>query len=127
MKARLRISISIMTVLCAVFITACSDNECPPRQAFNVEEGKSFLLCDDRLLVVREISSSICPCNANCIWKGEIAVYLEIINPVNGSVVSGLLHSELTDQNPSWGYIESVVLTDSCTPTAAAVTIVIEN
>ena len=120
--------IKIIPVFFILLLSACSDSESCDRsfnEPFDIQTGEIYCLDDGSTLEIIEITSSYCPCNAVCIWQGETTVSGQRITGDQVEVV--LFHEELIDENPEWGQISSIEVTEDCTPRPTKVSIIITN
>lgn len=92
---------------------------------FEIRLGESYCLEDGSSLDIIEISSSYCPCAADCIWQGETVVTAQRITLDQIEEIS--FHQELVEENPSWGRISSIELSDECIPQPTKVSLIISN
>lgn len=117
-----------ISILFLFLLLACGDSEScivAFNESFEVIEGESYCLEDGSSLEISEILSSYCPCNADCIWQGEATITARRITGDKAEDVT--FHEELTDDNPDWGSITSVSITNDCIPQIQQITIVIKR
>lgn len=89
-----------------------------------MKTGRTYCLPDDSELVITSIMDSYCPCDADCIWQGEAVITGERIYDKD-LVEPFELHEEMTDANPPFARISSVITTESCDPDIAKIEILI--
>ncbi len=117
-----------MHELFTLLLFACGESdicEKPFNQSFEVNQGESYCLEDGSRLTISEITSSYCSCDAICTWQGETAVIAERITGDQVEVV--IFHEELLDENPRWGHISLIKVSEECTPQPTQVSVIITN
>lgn len=116
-----------VTFLLIVLTMSCGgDDNCNNAfgEPFEVKTGRTYCLPDGSELSITSIIDSYCPCDADCIWQGEAVVTgeriyeLDLVEPFE-------LHEEMTDINPTFARISTVIKTESCDPDIAKVEILI--
>ena len=62
---------------------------------FEAQAEQAYCLPNDRRIRVDSLVNALCPCNARCVWAGEILAYVTI--DMDGESTSHVIHSEKED------------------------------
>lgn len=62
--------------------------------AFIVESDKIYCFDDGSQIQIDSIGNALCPCDVDCIWGGEILIYLQAQEPDTDIVTPFVVHSE---------------------------------
>ena len=97
------------TFICIAFLSFLSCSSDIEEDCKEVDYGEEFLLRKDNTVCFNDgnsitlqlIESEICPCNAMCLWEGQVKVLLEISNEIDGSSdlisVGSVLYPDMED------------------------------
>lgn len=110
-----------------VLVMACSSEEdCdrPFDRPFVVEKGATYCLPDGARLTIEDITTSYCPCNANCVWEGEAVISATWLTS-DGVAHQLRIHEVQEEVNPEWINIADIALTRDCTPEIVSISIVV--
>lgn len=83
-----------------LFVAACIKEEVATctevvyETLFTIEADKNYCFDDGSEIRVDSIENALCPCDADCIWGGEILIHLQIQEADNEEFTSFVVHSE---------------------------------
>jgi len=120
--------VTLIVLLFSVFF-ACGDKlDCDTAfdTPFTVEVGEEYCFPDGSTLLITEITSSYCPCNAQCVWQGETVV-IGSWTDSESKVIALLIHEILKDQNEAWTSIHGIALTRACEPRVVNLELIIND
>ena len=124
----LALRLVLHVILLGIFVQCTSsDTDCPHRFGDDIEiqDLPSFCLPDGSQVTIDAIENSICPCNALCVWEGEITVSLSR-DFGDGSRDTFTVHSVLKEQNPAWAKIKEFDGA-SCAPNIEKIYLIISS
>ena len=108
-----------------VLLVSCTSSENETisfNEAFQVEEGKSYVL-GDATLESMQINQNYCPCDVQCITAGEAWVTFTH-RLANGDTKMITVYEISTHLNPSWIEIDFLEVTDDCQPLVSKISLI---
>ncbi len=115
-------------IIITLFVSCSSDSDCVNSfgTPFEVREGRTFCLPDNSSIVVDEISESYCPCMVDCLWEGEAVIVFRRITE-EGEETTVTINEIMNQDNPDWAGITEVLVTETCDPDIASISMVINR
>ena len=68
-----------LIVLAVIAITSCSKSDC--EDGFSTTKfklAKEYCLKDKETIIIDSLEDSRCPSNVECVWEGEVKIYLSL-------------------------------------------------
>lgn len=72
----------IILIALTISIISCGKNDdcidVAYDTAFTIEAGESYCFSDDMSITIENLDNQFCPCNAVCVWEGQMEVEMTI-------------------------------------------------
>lgn len=93
---------------------------------FIAEVGEEYCFPDGSTLLISEITSSYCPCDAVCAWQGETVV-IGTWTHITLEMSEFIILEVLEDQNAPWASISNIDISEDCEPEVINVELIIKD